>query len=169
MIELILISLLASIYIVYFYYWIRAFQISAPYYPTSKKAINNMIESLSDYKVEHIIELGAGDGRVAIALAKKGYKVTAVEFNPILAFIILIKKYIGRHQNLHVIRKDFLKISYKDYDAAFIYLYPKVMKKLSNKIRKEMRKGSVLISNTFEFHDIKAIKHSDKIHVYINE
>jgi 16S rRNA A1518/A1519 N6-dimethyltransferase RsmA/KsgA/DIM1 with predicted DNA glycosylase/AP lyase activity len=169
MIELVLISILAGLYIIYFFYWIRAFQISAPYYPTSKKAIAEMIHAIDSYKIKHIVELGAGDGRVAIALSKKGYTVTAVEFNPILAALIYLRKIIGRHKNLKVVRKDFLKISYNEFDAAFIYLYPKVMKKLSKKIRSEMKKESVLVSNTFEFHDLKPIHKANKIFVYLNE
>ena len=170
MIELIALSIIFVVYAVYFYYWFKAFQISAPYYPTSKKTINTALSELKKFNVKHVAELGAGDGRVAIALAKEGYEVTAIEFNPILVFVIYIRKYLGRYKKLHILRKDFLKINYSKYDAAFIYLYPKVMDKLAKKLSKEMPKKSVFITNTFVFHDKKPEKTSDnKIYVYLNE
>ncbi len=169
MIELVVLSIFAIVYALYFFYWFKAFRISAPYYPTSKKALETMLEALNNYDVKHVVELGAGDGRVAIALVRAGYEVTAVEFNPILAFIIQLRKILGRHNKLHVLRKDFLKISYEDYDGAFIYLYPKVMDKLSEKIRKEMPKGAVLISNTFKFNSrTPALEKENKVYVYVN-
>jgi len=169
MIELLILFLISLLYFVYFFYWFKAFKISAPFYPTSKKATKTMLDALGDHKVNHVLELGAGDGRVAVALAKAGYEVTAVEFNPILVWIIYIRKFLGRYEKLHVIRSDFLKISYKGYDGAFIYLYPKVMDQLSDKILNEMPKGAILVTNTFQFHGRKPIKSEDnKIFVYKN-
>jgi 16S rRNA A1518/A1519 N6-dimethyltransferase RsmA/KsgA/DIM1 with predicted DNA glycosylase/AP lyase activity len=170
MIELIALLVLSVIYIVYFYYWIKAFRISAPYFPTSKKTIKTALKELKNHKVKHIAELGAGDGRVAFALAREGYEVSAIEFNPILVLIMKFRKLIGNYKKVHIIREDFLKLNYEKYDAAFIYLYPKVMDKLAKKLTQEMPKNAVFISNTFMFHDKKTVSTSEnKIYVYINE
>jgi 16S rRNA A1518/A1519 N6-dimethyltransferase RsmA/KsgA/DIM1 with predicted DNA glycosylase/AP lyase activity len=170
MIELIALLVLSVIYIVYFYYWIKAFRISAPYFPTSKKTIKTALKELKNHKVKHIAELGAGDGRVAFALAREGYEVSAIEFNPILVLIMKFRKLIGNYKKVHIIREDFLKLNYEKYDAAFIYLYPKVMDKLAKKLTQEMPKNAVFISNTFMFHDKKPVSTSEnKIYVYINE
>lgn len=169
MIELFVLLFIAIIYIVYFFYWFKAFKISAPYYPTSKKSMQTMLDVLEKYKVQHILELGAGDGRIAVALAKAGYEVTAVEFNPILVFIIYLKKFLGGYKQLHIIRNDFLKISYRGYDGVFLYLYPKVMDQLSHKITKEMPEDAIIITNTFQFKDRKPLKsENNKIYVYQN-
>lgn len=169
MIELFALLTLSIIYIIYFYYWIKAFRISAPYYPTSKKTIRTAIKELKKHDVNHVAELGAGDGRVAFALAREGYEVTAIEFNPILVLIMKVRKLIGRYKKVHIIRKDFLKLNYQNYDAAFIYLYPKVMDKLAKKLTKEMPKNAIFVSNTFMFHDKKPIAVSEnKIYVYLN-
>lgn len=128
-----------------------------------------MLAALKKHKANHVLELGAGDGRVAVALAKEGYEVTAVEFNPILVIIIYIRKFLGGYKKLHVKRADFLKISYENYDAAFIYLYPKVMNKLSDKITNEMPKGSIIITNTFKFNDWEPLStEENKVYVYKN-
>lgn len=169
MIELFVLLVIVVVYFVYFFYWFRAFQISAPFYPTSKKATKTMLQALKTHKAKHVLELGAGDGRVAVALAKEGYEVTAVEFNPILVWVIYIRKFLGGYKKLHVKRADFLKISYKGYDAAFIYLYPKVMDQLSDKISSEMPRDAILVTNTFKFHDREPVSVEDnKVFIYKN-
>ena len=170
MIELIALLTLSIVYFIYFVYWFKAFRISAPFYPTNKKTIRTAIAELKKYKVNHVAELGAGDGRVAFALAREGYEVTAIEFNPILVLIMKARKFLGRYKKVHIVRNDFLKLTYEKYDAAFIYLYPKVMDKLSKKLTTEMPKNAVFISNTFMFHDKKPVSSSEnKIYVYINK
>lgn len=169
MIKLVLLILLTTSYIIYFYYWIKAFRISAPYYPTSRKAIVTLLSILKKNKPKHIIEIGAGDGKVAVALARNGYEVTAVEFNPILVLFIYFKKSLYMLKNLHVRRANFLDIDYSEFDSAFIYLYPQVMDQLSKKIKKEMPQNSVIISNTFQFHDRQPISIENcKLYVYSN-
>ena len=170
MIELIALLLLAAVYGIYFFYWFKAFRISAPFYPTSRKTIETTIKELKKYPVKHIAELGAGDGRVATAFAKEGYEVTAIEFNPILVLIIYLRKFLGGYKNLHILKKDFLKVNYSKFDAAFIYLYPKVMDQLASKLSKEMPKKSIFITNTFVFHDRKPIKTvNNKVYIYRND
>ncbi len=167
MIELFGLLLIALVYGIYFYYWFKAIRISAPFYPTNKKTTATMLKEISKHDVKKVAELGAGDGRVAVALAKEGYEVTAIEFNPILVIFIYMRKFIGGHKNLKVVKKDFLKVDYSEFDAAFIYLYPKVMDRLAKKLYTEMHKGSILISNTFAFHNKKPYKTSEnKIIVY---
>lgn len=170
MIELTALLVLTSVYVIYFYYWIKAFRISAPYYPTSKKTIKTAISELKKFKVSKIAELGAGDGRVAFALAKQGYEVTAIEFNPILVLIMKIRKFIGRYNSVEILREDFLKVNYEKFDAAFIYLYPKVMDKLEEKLTKEMPKNAIFVSNTFMFHNKKPLTQANnKIYIYMND
>lgn len=167
MIQLILISVITIIFIIYFYYWIRAFIISAPYYPSNKKVLSKSLEEFKKNNTKHVVELGAGDGKVAILLAKNGIVVTAVEINPILALLIWLRRVVLRLDNLHVYRGDFLKMDFKKFDGAFIYLYPKVMDKLSKKLYDEMPEGSLILSNTFNFHDRKPEKKFDnKLIVY---
>lgn len=158
MIQLFFLILIFVVFGIYFYYWGRAFLISAPYYPSNKKVVNISVDEFKKAKVKHVVELGAGDGKVGLALAKAGIEVTAVEINPILAMLIWFRKIILRRNLLHVQRKDFLKMDFDNFDGAFIYLYPKVMDKLSKKLYDEMPAGSLIISNTFVFHDKTPVK-----------
>jgi hypothetical protein len=44
---------------------------------------------------------------------------------------------------------DFWRVDLKDYDVVYAYLSPAPMARLWNKAVREMRPGSVLVSNTF--------------------
>ena len=138
------------LYAVFGFYWILSFFTGAPYYPSNKKAIETMVKASGAKKGLKIAELGSGDGRVAIALAKAGADVTAIEINPFLTLISRIFAKL-RGVDIKVMHKNILGVSYHNFDVAIVYLYPGIMKKLEEKLYKEMPKGSKIISNTFRF------------------
>lgn len=161
--------LLTSILVVYLiggYYWMAAFVKGAPYYPSSKKDIRNIVSALDIKPENKIAEIGSGDGRVAIALAKNGAIVTAIEVNPVLTLITRLKKIILR-LNIEVVNDDMFNINFENYDAVVTYLYPKVMQKLEKKLYSELPKGGIIVSNTFQFKNRKPIKVIDnRVYVY---
>ena len=130
------------------FYWVYAIIKGAPYYPSSTAAVRAIIDVISSQKNAKIVELGAGDGKIAIALAKKGFAVSAIELNPILTVITRLKAKLAG-ADLKVINADFLRCDLSEYNIALAYLYPGIMQKLEPKLFKEMPKGSMIISNTF--------------------
>lgn len=162
-----LVTAITILFVVYFIYWFWALITSAPYYPSNRKAIKTILEELQNYQIQNIIELGSGDGRIAVALAKAGYKVTAVEMNPLLTVITHIKKLIWRLDELEIKQSDLFKEEFSQYDAVVMYLYPHLMAKLDPVLFSQMKKDSIIISNTFQFKNRKPIKQLDnKIYVY---
>lgn len=134
---------------VFAFYWIYAIFKGAPYYPSSGKAQAQMLEQILQQKNPKVVELGAGDGRVAIKIARKGIPVTAIEINPILTIIIRVLAFITFTKGLKVINADFLRCDLSEYNVAVAYLYPGIMQKLEPKLFSEMKPGSIVISNTF--------------------
>lgn len=164
--DILLFSILVF-YVVGGIYWIIANFTGAPYYPTSKKTLQTIIDFLKTQKSHKAIELGSGDGRVSIAVARLNIDATAVDINPVLTVVTRLKKLIYRLKNLHVLNKNFFSIDMSKYDLVFTYLYPKTMDKLEQKLYKEMKPGSLIISNTFQFKNKKPLaKLENKIFVY---
>ena len=64
---------------VFGFYWIYAIIRGAPYYPSSREALKAMLDEVKKHPGAKIVELGAGDGRVAIAIAREGFDVTAID------------------------------------------------------------------------------------------
>lgn len=59
----------------------------APYVPTKSADIKSALELLDLKPNEVLIDLGAGDGRVMIAAARRGWQTVGYEINPILWLI----------------------------------------------------------------------------------
>ncbi len=106
----------------------------APYLPTLKPQVRAAFDLLSLPTGSHILELGAGDGRVALEALKRGYRVTAVELNPILCMIMFFVTLRYRRQ-IRIICADFWRLSWPDTDAIFVFLLDKYMPKLEAKIQ----------------------------------
>lgn len=166
MIELIFWILLSVFVTAYFFYWFYAAYKGAPFYPSSKKAISEIIKLVKTSKAKNIVELGSGDGRIAIALAKEGYNVTAIDINPLLT---LWTKVIAKLKGveINVVTADILKVDLNEFDLAVTYLFPEIMQKLYPKLKQELKPGATLISNTFKLVDTEPVQKTDsKILMY---
>jgi 16S rRNA A1518/A1519 N6-dimethyltransferase RsmA/KsgA/DIM1 with predicted DNA glycosylase/AP lyase activity len=153
------------------FYWFWSFIKGAPFYPSNKKAILDITSTFNGLENLDILELGSGDGRVAIALSKQGARsVTAIDINPLLTMISRARIAINRIKNIKVIHNDILKIDYSKHNAAVVYLFPGLMEKIESKLFTELPKGSQIISNTFRFKNHTPTKIIDnRILLYIVE
>lgn len=60
--------------------------------------------------------------------------------------------------NAQVIYKDLFKSNLKNADIVFCYLLPNFMEKLEPKLKKELKPGALVVSNTFPFPDWKPVR-----------
>jgi len=152
---------LAAFYFIWSMIW------GVPFYPSHKNAIKTILEFLPKDTSKKIVELGAGDGRLAFAMGKLGYKVVAIEYNPFLSLIMRIRKLLGRHKNVEIKNKNFFGEDLTKYDVYVGYLFPSSMKKLDPILFSKVNKGKIIISNTFTLKNHEPVKVQDKIYYYI--
>lgn len=136
----------------------------APYLPTKKRQINRAIEELGIKKGQRLLELGAGDGSVALEALKKGYKVTAIELNPLLCVVIFIRTFRYR-KNITIICGNFWNTSWGEFDAVYVFLLDKYMNKLDKMLIHKQFKGR-LVSFAFMIPTKKSVKEIDGLFVY---
>ena len=128
----------------------KTYKTQVPLY-LSSKSVNIALESLLP-KQGHFsfIDLGSGCGGLLnnLASAHKNGNFYGIESAP-LPF--LISKLRNTFQTLpcKIFWGDFWKHDFSKYDVVYAYLSPVPMKSLWCKASKEMRPGSLLISNTF--------------------
>lgn len=86
------------------------------------KEVNLILERINLKKGGRILDLACGYGRHAIELARKGYRVTGVDFSKL--FIELARNE-AKKQNVHVsfIRDDMRKIAFKNKFDAIINMF----------------------------------------------
>jgi hypothetical protein len=124
----------------------------------------------------NICDLGSGNGNILIHLAKnlQTHKLnnlqtyfTGLEINPFLTSFSKhkIKKEKLNHK-IKIKQKNFWKQPLKEFNIIIVFQFKTLMEKLENKIRNECKKGTIIISNNWEFPTLKKIKTKNKIHIY---
>ncbi len=136
----------------------------APYVPTKIEAIRKIIKLAGVKKGKKFYELGSGDGRVVMEAAKLGANTVGIEQSWIRVLYSRWKAYGQNHAmvgNCQFYHGNIFKRSYADADIIYIYLLLKGVKRLENKLKKELKKGSIVITQTYHFSNWKPFKKID--------
>lgn len=136
----------------------------APYVPSNKQKIKKMLK-LINLKNKIFYELGSGDGRVVLEAAKMGARSFGIEQSWIR---VLYSRWQAHrlHLNARFIHGNIFNKNYKNADIVFIYLLQKGVKKLEEKLKKELKKGAVVITQTYHFKHWKPFKKSGDFWLY---
>ena len=115
--------------------------------PTSSKIRAVLFSLLPEVEKGTIIELGSGWGNLAFPLSKKypHCKVIGYENSPVP---FLFSALLNHRSNLKIVRGDFFEKSLADASIVVCYLFPKGMKRLKDKLKKELRSGTQVITHT---------------------
>lgn len=122
----------------------------APYVPTQKKHIKDILKLAKLKKGQNFLEVGCGDGRV-VAEAVKDYQVNGkgIEINPILIAKARLIAALQKLETIEFVRQDIRKMTFKDYDVIYIFLLPGIIETIREKIEKDCKKGTLIICHGF--------------------
>lgn len=137
----------------------------APYLPTMSKQIDTAFQLAKLKTGQTIIELGSGDGRVAIAAAKRGANVIAYELNPLLVIFSKLRCFRYR-KNIKIIWANFWNVDLPDADIIFTFLLPKYMTKLDKKLSEYKHKPVMFASYAFEIPKKKPFAKKNGVFLY---
>lgn len=128
----------------------------SPYVPTKNKEVSQILDAAKLKKNSWFLDLGCGDGRV-VQEAVKNYRVkgVGVDINPIVLFFAKIKSTIKKLDKIEYIKKDVFETDLAKYDVIYVFLMPDLFSKLSAKIKKEAKKGALIISHGFKIDELK--------------
>ena len=104
----------------------------APYLPTLRSQTETALDLLEVKEGMKILELGSGDGSVALAAAKRGAFIVGYELNPILVAISRIRCIKYRSQ-VRIHWGNYWHAQWPVTDAIFVFLLDKYMNKLDKK------------------------------------
>lgn len=143
-----------------------------PYFPSNRKDLHLIIKALNLRNNQTIIDLGAGDGIVIFkaaqdALGKKlNTKFIAIDINPILVFILHIRRlFHPNKKNIRIILGDFFNSNFLNNliinskfsilnSTFYLYISPWLLEKTLSIIKKTPGKKNVVSY----FYPIKSIK-----------
>ena len=137
----------------------------APYLPTLTYQVQVALELIDLQPGQTLLELGSGDGRVLIAAAQKGWRVTGYELNPLLVIISWLRT--RRYRQLVTVRwGNFWRKNWPVTDGIFAFLLPRYMTKLSNKVMHSSNKPVRLVSFAFTVPGKQPVRTRDGVYLY---
>lgn len=142
----------------------------APYVPTKMENIRKILKLAGVKKGKKFYELGSGDGRVVIAAARLGANAVGIEQS--LIRVLYSKWKSGQNNaiagNCQLYHGNIFDRSYSDANIVYIFLLHKGVTKLEEKLKKELKKGSIVITQTYHFDNWKPFKKEGDFWIYRN-
>lgn len=142
----------------------------APWWRTNGKTARAMCNLAKIKKGDFIFDLGSGDG-TALVIASKEFKARGIgiEIDTLRYFISKINfKINGVSSQVKLKRSNFFNEDLKKADVIFVYLVPITLEKLIPKFKKELKKGTRIISFIYEINlPLKKVDKKNKLRLYI--
>ncbi len=134
-------------------YW-STFRSQVPFYLSSKRVWQTLEELLPPAEADKhfsFMDIGSGMGGVLTHLAtvRPDGRYYGVENAPLPYLLSRLRIKFGGHPDCRVHWGNFWSCDLAQYDVVFAYLSPVPMEQLWSKIKREMRPGSIFISNSF--------------------
>ena len=139
----------------------------APFVPTKKKTAEKMIELAQIENNDIVYDLGSGDGRLLFLARKRTHNtIVGIEINPLLVFLTWIKQLV-LGARIKPVWGNFWNTPISDADVVFVYLLPWKMDRLADKLEKELKPGTTIVSNSFIFPHWKIIDQDTTLNVFV--
>lgn len=131
-------------------YWSVA-RTQVPLFLSSDAVIGALLRLLPATPQPRFLDLGCGTGHVLARLARhrRDGRFDGVEYAP-LPWLLAWARALASGARGAIRLGDFWRRELAQYDVVYAYLSPVPMARLWQKARREMRPGTLLISNTFE-------------------
>jgi len=126
--------------------------------PTPDELVRRMLAMAKVTDKDYVIDLGAGDGKIAIAAAKAPFNATSlgIEYNPDMVKLANCMVQVeGAGSKTRIIQGDIFKEDFSKADVITMYLLPELNLCVRHRIL-AMRPGTRVTSHQFTMGDWKA-------------
>jgi hypothetical protein len=122
--------------------------------PTGNELVNKMLKIANVGPSDLLYDLGAGDGKIAIAAARDfGARAVGIEFNPDMAALGQRNaERAGVANKVKIIQGDIFKEDFSKATVVTLYLLPELNQQLRPTILK-MKPGTRVVSHAFDMGD----------------
>jgi len=139
----------------------------AIYVPTGSEKINKMIKLARAGPGKKAVDLGSGDGRIVIALARAGAEAHGYEVNPLLVRISRKKiREAGLSEKAFIHWKSFWGQDLSGFDVVTLFGATYVMRRLEKKLKKELRPKAKVASYVFRFPHWTPVLREKSVYLY---
>ncbi|MGE0797609.1 MAG: methyltransferase domain-containing protein [Lautropia sp.] len=120
--------------------------------PTPDEIVEALLDLASVKPGDIHYDLGSGDGKIAIAAAKRGANSTGVEYNPDMVGLSQRNALRAGVKNVRFVRGDIFETDFSKADVITLYLLPGLNMRLRPTIL-EMKPGTRVASHQFTMGD----------------
>ena len=152
-----------------FYVFLSGLIWGAGYYPTPRRQLEAAASLLQLKEGDTVYDLGSGFGKAIIFFAKQ-YRASAVgvEIDPLRCFLTQWNaRRHGVSANVTVLRGNLLDADLRQSTKVFFFLTPLLMKRLQEKVAREMPEGGRVVSVDHRFPDWKPVESIENVHLYL--
>lgn len=130
--------------------------------PTPDEVVERMLNMAQTKSEDYVIDLGAGDGKIAITAARKfGAKALGIEFNPdMVAHAQGNARAAGVVGKAQIVQGDIFATDFTQATVLTMYLLPSLNMKLRPQIL-AMRPGTRVVAHAFNMEDWEPDETSD--------
>lgn len=138
----------------------------APYVPTKMDTLRKILKGLKIKKGQIFYELGSGDGRVVLEAGKLGAKAIGVEQSWIRVWFSRLSAKKENIKDTYFYHGNIYDREYYPADIVYIYMLQKCVDELEKKLKKELKTGAIIITQTYHFKNWKPFKKEGSFQVY---
>ena len=165
--DIVTIILILIIVILFFFSYSHFF--GAPWIPTPRNTVMNMLKLARIRPGEVIYDLGSGDGRIIIDAARIfGAKAIGIEIDPMRFLWTKLRIFKLRLQDsAEVLLGNFFTKDLGRADIVMIYLLQDTNLKLINKFVNELKPGTRIVTNTFTLPGFEILRQDREAQIYV--
>ena len=127
--------------------------------PSKRIVAERMVELIALNPGQKLFDLGSGDGRVLIVAARKHLKAVGIEINPYVWIFSWIMVLLARQiPHVTIFLGNYWKKDLRTADGVVVYGLPQIMVRLGEKLKRELKPGTRVVSNSFKIPSLKLLK-----------
>ena len=139
----------------------------APYIPTKAAGVERIVAYCEFRPGLKAVDLGSGDGRLVIALARAGAEAHGFEINPLLVWWSRRKiRQAGFENRAFIHWQNLWRADLSPFDCVTLFGATHIMRRLEHKLRRELKPGSRVISLGFKFPTWPVTEQCGRIFIY---
>jgi len=125
-----------------------------PYVPTPHALVAKMLDLAQVTASDYLIDLGCGDGRIALAAARRGARALGVDIDPLrIQEAVAAARFAGMEAQVRFRRQDLFRTPIYEASVIALYLLPRINLELRPRLLTELRPGSRIVSHAFHMGD----------------
>ena len=125
-----------------------------PYVPTPPALVEKMLDLARVTASDYLIDLGCGDGRIALAAVRRGARAMGVDIDPVrIQEAVNAARFAQMESRVVFRREDLFRTPIYEASVIALYLLPRINLALRPRLMTELRPGSRIVSHAFNMGD----------------